>query len=225
MKTMSMSAAIFAATFAAGGAQAQDASCAPVSKAATAALAQPRIHAAIDAPLDPEAVKMGMRPTLMHSIVIDQTQYSNAMTPSFRKTALISADMRTLATDLAPFMVESGCKAAGREQLAGHEARLYTATADQGRGEIRMKLWIDGRTGLPLRAVTDEPDVDVDAALAALDKRKARPAVDVKQKPNGKRNVATHAYWFGDAVKPPGPSGSIDPAVLAGLQALLKGAP
>lgn len=206
-------------------AAAADTSCAAVAKAAAAALAQPRIHAAVDAPLDPEALKMGMKPTLMHSIVIGQTQYSNALTPNFRKTVLESADLRMLATDLGPFMVESGCKSAGNETLAGRAARIYTASGDLGRGEARIRLWIAVATGLPLRAVTDEPEVDVDAVFAAMDKKKGRPGVEVREKANGKRVIATHAYVFGDSVKPPGPKGAVEPAMLASLQALLRGTP
>jgi hypothetical protein len=204
---------------------AADTGCAPVVKALNAGLAQPRIHAAIDSPLDPEAVKMGMKQTLMHSIVIDQVQYSNAIHPTFSRTALESKNMRMLATDLGPFMVEEGCRSAGSEKVAGRDAQVYTASGDLGRGEIRFKLWIDKATGLPLRAVSDEPEVDVDTVFAALDKKKGRPSVEVKEKPNGRRQVATHAYLFGDAVKPPGAKGAVDAGALASLQALLKGAP
>jgi hypothetical protein len=207
------------------GAHAADTSCAAVVKALNAGLAQARIHAAIDSPLDPAAIKMGMKPTLIHSIVIDQVQYSNAIRPMFSRTALESKEMRMLATDLGPFMVEEGCKAGGTDKVAGRDAQVYTASGDLGRGEIRFKLWIDKATGLPLRAVSDEPEVDVDTVFNALDKKKGRPSVEVKEKPNGKRQIATHVYLFGDAVKPPGAKGAVDAAALASLQAALKGAP
>jgi hypothetical protein len=205
-------------------AQAADSSCAPVAKAANAGLAQARIHAAIDSPLDPEAVKMGFKPTLMHSIVIDQVQYSNAIHASFSRTPLGSKELRMLATDLGPFMVEVGCKALGSEKVAGREAQVFVAAGDLGRGEVRLKLWIDRASGLPLRAVTDEPDVDVETVLDDLG-RKGRPTIEVKQAPSARRLVATHAYLYGDAVKPPGPKGALDPAALATLQAVLKGSP
>ena len=73
---------------------AADASCAAVLKAVQAGMAQPRIHAAIDAPLDAEAIKLGVKKTLMHSIVIDKLQYSNALDPKFQRVALANADER-----------------------------------------------------------------------------------------------------------------------------------
>jgi hypothetical protein len=198
-------------------------SCAAVSKAVIAGLAQSRIHAAIDSPLDPEAIKMGMKAKLMHSIVIDQVQYSNAIRANFSRIPLESKDMRMLATDLGPFMVEEGCKPGGSEKVAGRDAQVYTATGDMGRGEIRFKLWIDKATGLPLRATSDEPEADADAALAALGMKK-RPA-STAEKSNSKRNIATHAYIFGDAVKAPDAKGTLDAAALAALQAILKANP
>lgn len=201
-------------------AHAADGSCAAVIKAVNAGIAQPRIHSAIDAPLDPEAVKHGFKPTLMHSIVIGQDQYSNALKASFAKTALESPQARQLATDLAAFQVEQGCRALGSAKLAGGDTQTYQLTTDLGRGEARVKLWVDAATGLPLRAVTDEPDVDVDFDFNPATKKAA-----VQHKPNGKRVVATHAYLYGDAVKPPDAKGGLDPAAAARLQALLKGAP
>lgn len=210
-----------AAAAAASPAASADASCAVVARAATAALAQARIHAAIDSPLDPEAVKAGMKPTLMHSIVVDRVQYSNAIRASFSRTTLESGEMRALAADLGPFMVESGCKAVANDRVAAREALVFTAAGDLGRGEIRFRLWIDRITGLPLHAISDEPAVDVDAIIDALNRKKGRPA----GKAGGQRRLATHAYLFGNAVKPPDASGRLDPAALAELQALLKGTP
>jgi len=206
-------------------AHAADTSCAPVIKAANAGLAQPRIHAAIDSPLDPEAVKMGFKPTLMHSIVIDQVQYSNATRAGFSKTPLESKDVRMLATDLGPFMVEQGCKAGGSEKLAGRDALVFLASGDMGRGEIRFKLWIDKASGLPLRAVSDEPDFDVETLFDKPAKKSSTSKLSVKETPSSARVISTHAYIFGDAVKPPGPKGALDAGALATLQALLKGAP
>ena len=128
-----------------------DDSCAAVAKASNAALAQTRIHAAIDSPLDPEAIRAGMKRSLMHSIVINSVQYSNAIVPTFSRNALESNEMRLLAADLGPFMVEEGCRAAGSERVASREDLVFTATSDLGRGEIRFRLWIDKATGLPLR--------------------------------------------------------------------------
>lgn len=222
-----LAACIAAAVLGTSGAiaWAADGPCAAVERAAKAALAQPRIHAAIDVPLDPEALKAGFKQQLMHSIVIDQVQYSNAIRAGFSRTVLESKDMRLLASDLGPFMVESGCKAAGSEKLAGRETQVYTASGDLGRGEVRFRLWIDKASGLPLRAVSDEPeaDADIDALLAKLSGKKAMPASKPKAEP--KRVVGTHAYLFGDAVKPPGAQGSVDPSALSALLALLKGQP
>lgn len=206
-------------------ANAADTSCAPVAKAADAALAQARIHAAIDSPPDPEAVKAGFKPTLMHSIVIDQVQYSNAVRASFSKTPLASKDMRMLAADLGPFLVEQGCRAGGSVRLAGRDALVFLATGDLGRGEIRFKLWIDKASGLPLRAVSDEPGFDVETLFDKLDRKGGASKLAVKEKPDAARVVGTHAYLYGDAVKPPGPQGALDAGALATLQALLKGAP
>ena len=218
MKILSLAALL--ASLAALPACAVDSGCAPVLKAVNAGMAQPHIHSAIAAPLDAEAVKHGFKPTLMHSIVIDQLQYSNALKPSFAKTALSSPQDRQLATDLAAFQVDQGCKALGAAKLAGSDTQTYKLTADLGRGETRVKLWVDTATGLPLRAVTDQPEVEVDFDFNPATKKAA-----VQHKPNGKRVVATHAYLYGDAVKPPDAKGGLDPAAVARLQALLKGAP
>lgn len=224
MKTCIRPLALALLGLAAAHAAAADGGCAVVAKAAQAALAQPRIHAAIDSPLDPEAAKMGMKPMLMHSIVIDRLQYSNAIRAGFSKTPLDSPEMRMLASDLAPFLVEQGCKAAGSERVAGRDAQVFTASGDMGRGEVRFRLWIDKASGLPMRATSDEPDVDVEVMLDAAS-RKGKPGSAVKTAPNGKRVLATHAYLFGDAVKPPDAKGAVDGAALTTLQALLKGTP
>lgn len=209
---------------AAGHAMAADPGCAVPARAAEAALAQARIHAAVDSPLDPEALKMGMKPMLMHSIVIDRVQYSNATRAAFSKTPLASPEMRLLASDLGPFLVEQGCKPAADERLAGRNAQVFIASADMGRGEVRFKLWIDKASGLPLRATSDEPEADVEALLDTLS-RKGKPRGPAKTGPAVRRLVATHAYLFGDAVKPPGAQGAVDNTALATLHALLKGNP
>lgn len=202
-------------------AHAADTACAPVLKAVRAGMAQARIHAAIDHPLDPEAVKMGMKPTLVHSIVIDKLQYSNAIRPSFSKTPLDSPDMRALATDLAAFEIDTGCKALGAQAVAGRTTMAYAMSLDLGRGDARITLWVDSSSGLPLRALTDEPDVDVDTVWKP-GKGKDAPSIDIQQRPNGKRVVARHAYLYGNDVKPPSASGAVDATTLATLQALLK---
>ena len=200
---------------------AADASCAPVLKAVRAGMAQARIHSAVDSPLDPEAVKMGMKQTLMHSIVIDKTQYSNALNTDFSNVPLDSPDMRTLATDLAAFEVESGCKILGKETIAGRGAQTYALITDLGRGEARIKLWVDAISGLPIKAIADEPDFDVETLLEKP-KGKQGTKVNVTEKSNGKRVVSTHAYVYGDLVKPPGAKGTINANTLAALLALLK---
>ena len=201
---------------AAASTHAADTSCAAAAQALERGLAQPRIHAAIDTPPDPGAAKIGLKSTLMHSIVIAQLQYSNAVRTGFSKTPLDSPEMRLLASDLAPFGVEAGCTNAGTARVGGREAQVLRAAGDLGRGEVRLTLWIDKASGLPLRAVSDEPDVDVTASVGKGGK------FEVRERPNGKRIVSTHAYLFGDAVKPPGPQGTVDAAALAALQSLLK---
>jgi hypothetical protein len=201
-------------------ARAADSACAPVLKAVRSGMAQTRIHAAIDQPLDPAAVKMGLKPTLMHSIVIDKLQYSNAIRPGFGKTVLDSPEMRALASDLAAFEIDSGCKALGAQAVAGRATQAYAMSIDLGRGEARITLWVDSSSGLPVRAITDEPDVDVETVWKTGKGQGA--AVDIQQRPNGKRVVARHAYLYGNDVKPPGAGGAVDPAALSTLQALLK---
>ena len=202
---------------------AADPGCALVRKAVAAGMAQPRIHAVIDAPLDADAIKMGMKPTLMHSIVIDKLQFSNALDVNFSRTPLTQAGERELATDLAAFQPEAGCKLQGAERVAGRPAQVVGFSVDLGRGEARVTLWIDSASGLPLRATSDEPDFDVSTVLERGAKGGMR--ANVSEKANGKRIVSTHAYLFGDAVRPPGAKGQIDAAALAQLRSLLKGAP
>ena len=224
MKTVIRPFAFALMALAGCSASATEGDCAAVEKAVQAASAQPRIHAAIDSPPDPEAVKRGMKPMLVHSIVIDRVQYSNAIRAGFSKTPLDSPELRTMAADLAPFLVEQGCTAAGSERVAGRDAQVFTARGDLGRGEIRFKLWIDKASGLPLRATSDEPDVDVEVMFDTAS-RKGKSDGAVKTVPNGKRMLATHAYLFGDAVKPPDAKGAVDGAALTVLQAVLKGMP
>lgn len=209
-------------------AQGADTSCVAINKAGQAALAQPRVHAAIEAPLDPAAAKMGMKKTLLHSIVIDKDQYSNALAANFRMTRLSTPDERLLASDLGAFMVETGCKAQGAEQRAGRQTVVFAATLDMGRGPARLTYWIDKQTGLPLRMLSDEPEMEdtaVDDALRALGQKKSsRKPVGAEQKgahAEGKRVVSTHVYVFGDAVKAPA-AGTVDSAALAQLQSLLR---
>jgi hypothetical protein len=177
-----------------------------VLKAVRAGMAQARIHAAIDHPLDPEAVKMGMKPTLMHSIVIDKLHYGNAIRPGFGKTELDSPAMRALASELAAFEIDTGCKALGAQTVAGRATLAYAMGTDLGRGEARITLWVDSSSGLPVRALTDEPDVDVDTVWTKGQGKGA--GVDIRQRPNGKRVVARHAYLYGNDVKPPGADGA-----------------
>lgn len=110
-----------------------DGSCAVLAKAVRAGMAQPRIHTAIAAPLDAEAVKAGMKPTLMHSIVIDQVQHSNALSPTFRRVALASTDQRDLATDLAASKQTAVARSRaanalpGEQRRSGHSAPTWAA--------------------------------------------------------------------------------------------------
>lgn len=203
-------------------AQAADSSCQALLKAVAAGLAQPRIHAAIHVPLDAEALKAGLRPTLVHSIVIDRVQYSNAANPAFSRLALAGEAERAMASDLAVFQPEAGCKDGGSDRVAGRLTRVTSFSVHLGRGEARVKVWVDAGTGLPVRALSDEPDVDVDTAFDK--QRGGRIQVQVNPKAHGQRVVATHAYVYGDAVKPPG-GGRPDAVALAQLQALLQGTP
>ena len=195
-----------------------DASCTAWQKAITAGMAQTRIHAAVDAPLDPLAVKMGWKPTLMHSIVIDNVQYSNALHKDFGRTAVAQPELRQMATDLAAFQAEEGCQAAGREQRGGINTLVYTASTDLGNGPARLRLWVDSSTGLPVRAVSDEPATDT---TFSVDKTVGKNAAVVKTTPNGKRIVSTHAYIYGALVKAPS-QGKVDTQAQAALDALLK---
>jgi hypothetical protein len=217
----------FSAFIAAGGActpaHAVDAACAALNKAVNAGMAQARIHAVVDAPLDAAALKMGMKPTLMHSIVIGKVQHSNAL-GRFSPVDVADPGLRQLASDLAAFAVESGCTAVGSQRVAGRNAQLFAFSTDLGRGEARVQLWIDSASGLPLRAVSDEPGFDTDFNWTKPAAGKPGPvALEMKSRPNGKRVVATHAYLYGDAVKAPDAHGAVDAAVLAQLQGLLKG--
>lgn len=209
-----------------GSARAADTTCTALARAVRAGLGQQRIHAAIDVPLDGDTLKVGLKPMLVHSIVIDQMQYSNATRQAFHQVALKSAAERDLATDLAAFEAESGCRSLAAQRVAGRATQVFAFSTDLGRGEIRIKVWVDTASGLPVRALTDEPDVDVTTGFTKPGAGKGAPLkFEVKETPNGRRVVGTHAYLYGDAVKPLGARGAVDPAALAQLQALLKGAP
>lgn len=208
----SLALAAAALACASAGAHGADNACAALARAARAGMAQARIHAAIDVPLDPAALKAGMKQRPMHSIVIDKVQYSDAASGGFRRTVLESPEMRALATDLAILEAEQGCQPLGSAKLAGLSTQVWRFATDIGRGEAQLTVWVDTASGLPVRAVSDEPAFDADTART-------------KQATAGKRVVGTHAYIYADAVKAPGPQGTADAAAAARLQALLKGQP
>ena len=140
--------------------------------------------------------------------------------------------MRPIATDLAAFGAESGCRALGPQRVAGRNTVGYSFSTELGRGEARVWVWVDSATGLPVRAVRDEPDFDVDVNWSKPDATSkgtageaGAPAVQIKERPNGKRVIGTHAYLYGGAVKLPDTSGAVDAAALVQLQAFLKWAP
>ena len=117
--------------------------------------------------------------------------------------------MRALATDLAAFEIEQGCKSVGGEMLAGRTTQVYSFATDLGRGEARVKLWVETASGLPIKTLSDEPDFDVETVFEKS-KGKGAPKVTVDQKANGKCIVSTHAYVYGDSVKPPSRAGQVD---------------
>lgn len=75
-----------------------------------------------------------------------------------------------------------------------------------------------------MRAVSDEPDFDVEVTQGKSSSSKAS-VTGFQVASKGQRVIGTHAYVYGESVKPPGPRGELDPAAVAQLQALLKGTP
>jgi hypothetical protein len=192
---------------------AADAACAPLMKAVEKGMAQSRIHAASIVSRDGEKKKAPW----MHSVLIGDVQYLIEGGNFHGRNAMQSKEFRALATNLAQFAIDEGCRALGKESIAGRSATVIGIGYDVSAGEAAGKFWIDTATGLPVRVVTTQPDEDTKFQFDAKTKQ-----LKTETKLNGKTISQQHVYLYGDAVKEPGAKGAIDAATTATLEGLLK---
>lgn len=192
---------------------AADTACAPLLKAVEKGMAQARIHAASMVSTDGAKTK----PRWDHSVLIGDIQYLIEGGNFHGRIPMKSKEFRALATNLAQFAIDEGCKPLGTESVAGRVATVIGIGYDVSAGEAAGKFWIDKATGLPLRVVTTQPDEDTTFQFDAKTKQ-----LKSKTTPNGKTISQRHVYLYGDAVKEPGAKGAIDPTTIATLDALLN---
>ena len=213
----------------AGASLAADTSCAPVQRAVQAAAAEARVHHGWSLTSSDDPPAKAWAPPLMQDIVVGSQRHSNMLNPAFQAEPMTSSDQRKLATQLALFDHETGCKALGTARIAGHATYVYEAfseTSYEGHGgEARFRLWIDAETGLPVRGVGDAPDIDADSTIK-VDRKSGAVRADVKLgQAVSRRVISTHAWIYGDPIRPPGAKGAVDPASMERLRSILRGAP
>ena len=151
----------------------------------------------------------------MSAVTIDNTHYLFDGKRGFGATPLESESMRQMGSGLIGFSPGESCKAAGIESVAGKAANKITYATDLGNGTAFVTLWIDRASGLPVRGVTDEPDVDIDVKFT-----KDGDMTTVKH-PTGKRNKHISGFVYGAAVKVPTKTG-VDASMQAAVMELVK---
>jgi hypothetical protein len=184
-------------------------SCSAVEKAVEAGMRQARIFAAsYEQRADGKPGK-----NVMMAITIDNTHYLFEGGRSFKPAPLESDDMRKMGSGLIGFSPGTACVALGPDKIAGNAVTKFSYETDLGNGPAKVTLWIDQKSGLPVRGTTDEPDVDVDINFS-----KDGDLKTVKT-PTGKRVRHVNVFLFGDSVKAP-IDRTLDPAMQAAAEAL-----
>ena len=196
-----------------------DIACVPLMKAVEKGMALPQIHSATVFERSGEK-----KLAIDHSIVIGDEQYlieggrfRGPISLNNKRLPPGMPSMRPLATNLAQFQIEEGCKALGKDTVVGRAAIVIGIGYEVAGGEAMGKAWIDTATGLPLRVITRQPDTDT---KFLFDKKTKK--MDTQTTENGKTITQTHVYLFGDIVKVPGPKGAIEPSTITTLEAMLK---
>ena len=192
---------------------AADDACIPLKNAVEKGMAQQRIHAASIVSTDGAKTKALMD----HSVLIGDIQYLVEGGNFHGRIPMEPKELRPLATNLVQFTITEGCKALGKESVAGRTATVIGFGYEVSSGEALGKLWIDAATGLPVRAMTTQADEDTIFQFDAKTKE-----LKTETKANGKTLSQHHVYLYGDAVKEPSAKGAIEPATIATLEALLK---
>lgn len=186
-------------------------SCADIERAVDAGMKQKQIYAASFEQLSNG--KPGK--ALLSAITIDNTHYLFDGGRGFGATPLESEQMRKMGSGLIGFSPGQACAAQGTTTIAGKAAQKFSYTTDLGNGPANVTLWIDRTTGLPLRGMTDEPEVDVDVQFTKDGDMKTI------KKPTGKRSKHISGFLYGSAVKAPAKSG-IDAGMNAAMMELVK---
>jgi hypothetical protein len=189
----------------------QAASCAAVEKAIEAGMKQPRIYAAS---FEQQADGSPGKAT-MAAVTIGSSHYLFDGGRAFGPTPLESEEMRQMGSGLIGFAPGEICKALGAQAIAGRGALKFSYVTDLGNGPANITLWIDRATGLPLRGVTDEPDVDVDVNFSK------DGDLETRKRPTGKRVKQVSGFLFGDQVKAPEKK-KLDADMQSSLRELLK---
>lgn len=221
---------------AAPAAHAADNSCKAVTKAGEAALANARIHQALYMPVkDAKGARLpATAPELAHFIVLaDKTEYTSMGKDVF---SITPPNERGSGAYYAQMIasIDEGCRTLGKATLGGRAALVFEQGGNKKADDILFKIWIDSATGLPLRADLDEAEV---VSTMTKDKN-GLPKFSAKKSDDGKRQVNSVAFLFGDAVKAPtlnakknnlgvlnkafGTAGTLDAQAMATVLALLN---
>jgi len=169
------------------------ASCAEVEKALEAGMKQKQIYAASFEQL-PDG-KPGK--ALLSAITIDNTHYLFEGSKGFGATPLESEAMRQMGSGLVGFAPGESCTAQGTATVAGRPAQKFSYSSDLGNGPANITLWVDRASGLPVRGIADEPEVDVDVSFSK------DGDMNTTKRPTGKRSKHTSGFLYGAAVKAP----------------------
>lgn len=189
----------------------QAANCAAVEKAIEAGMDQPRIYAASFEQLaDGRPGKV-----VMAAVTIDNRHYLFDGARAFGPTPVENAQMRQMGSGLIGFSPGDRCQALGVQTIAGRAALKFSYVTDLGNGPANITLWIDRATRLPLRGLTDEPDVDVDVSFSK------DGDLETKKRATGKRVKHVSGFLFGEQVKAP-EKGKIDTGMQSALRDLVN---
>jgi hypothetical protein len=211
-----------------------DKTCAAVNKAGDLGSKQTRIHYASDLlqPAVPNSLDKAtaVSPKLMHSITVDNTNYTALDGNVFSVEVVKTAGERTLSAGVAMFQaIDEGCRSLGNAVIAGRNAFVYEQGSTKTTQDTYFKFWIDAQTGLPLRGIENAASPEIKSFSVTKD---GRPNIEVKSNNKNQRIINTVAFIYGDSVKPLklsgaknlfGQKGEMDATSEAALKALIKG--
>ncbi len=157
----------------------------------------------------------GFQPSII-TVKLGATTYSKVLgTPVPMQTVNnSSAEMREQMTQMSQALLEGPCQSVGSSTVAGKKVNGYTFEQSMMGSKSKSTMWINAATGLPMRQDTIS---EVTGALKFLDKLLPKSA----EAPSGP-SLSRTVLLFGEKGKPPAEDGTIEPAILNKLQALMN---